>query len=989
MSKIRKILLILLSAVFVSTCCVAVACSGNKDWREPADGVTDNGRIDPNNPTGNLPFYYPEGLEKDDEVDSTNAYVINTVSMGGMPINNVRVTLSRNGATVIEGISQNGGVMFGGIEFTDYDISYSDLPMGYSESEGTVYSISADNLSVTSVFASAVISSYMPSGWTYSMGDVMYNFRYTDYNGNTVVLSELMETKKAVVLNFWATWCGPCASEFPALNSIYKKYKDDVEVIALSIDSSDTNEAINTYKNNMGLDFFMANDNAGLASSMDGKASVPTTVIIDRYGVIAFRHVGSIPSELEWETRFKEFTSPNYQQSFTDVADGEIGAETVAPYDFLEFEPISNNAFNQAFLDSSITEALEYSSPAEDTNDGKYNWPFQVAEDSVNGSYIKPTNVGVYTHDGKEYKTDNSWSILKTSLKIETDQTLWVDVKYNTESGNDQLYIVINNSTVNGFVGSGKNANWETGGWDTVELYTATRPTTLDISITYNKSVSSSPDDEFVGLKNLKITSLDVNSPDALDIRSELSYEVNGEYVYEEVYLADDGFYHIKEGFGKHPETDSIVFVDIMYETLWKDRHISNYKLRNPDGYSLMSSLYNISYWSADGNTSDFGYGKTETRTILDCFYVQDSSMETLTPVNQAVREALEAFVQYAFDNSEQLFGSYYENGHNENTWLELCSYYRTLGLGDHTDGNHKCKAHTNTGAGKILQYAIELGEGETLVDTSIGASLNFMYGAFYKLDAFKGTGVYRIRSLRDYVEGDTVDPYIVVWGANTNAYDDTPIVQQDESLGIESFGDEYSLNFDVFIYLQEGEYVYPQITTRLVESPGEYKVSVEYLGDEYWQFRTASTDSGLWVGSSDENAVYASISSTLSGPNNDVFYHLLNGGEAGSVIYIDFIHTNYFDQNGNSLRDLIERGAFEFSDGSYTDKMNSYLARALAKDENDPTYGMIEAEEKLVRYLTSYMQAETGEESYNSGYWKAFAYYYQYYGSAEWAEMY
>lgn len=998
MSKIKKILLIILSAVFVATCCAAVACSSNKDWRKPAGGITDNGSRDPNNPTGDLPFYYPEGLEKTDEDDEDNAYVIKTQSMGGMPIDNVRVTLRKNGVTVIEGISQNGGVKFGGIEFTDYQISYADLPMGYYEAEGTVYTISADKLSVTSRFTSSVISTSMPSGWVYNMGDVMYNFRYTDYNGTTLVLSDLLKEKKAVVLNFWATWCSPCASEFPALNNAYNKYKNDIEVIALSIDSSDTNEVINTYKTKMGLDFFMANDNLNLASSLGGRASVPTTVIIDRYGIIAFRHVGSIPSDLEWEARFREYTSDDYTQDPEQITGGITGTdEPIKPYDFLTFDPIDNNAFNQAFLHSSMTEALEYASPAEDTNDGMYNWPFQVADDAANGSYIRPTNVGTYSYDGKKYATDNTWSILHTSLTIEADQTLWVDVRYNTESGNDILYVIINNSTVNGFSGSGQNNNWANGGWDTVQLYASTRSTTLDISIMYYKSTIGSPDDEFVGLKNLKITTLDIYSPEALDIRSELSdVEDDGSFTYKDVYLADDGFYHVMEGNVEDPANDSIIFVDIMYITLWQDRHIRNFSLRSNDGYSLLPSLYQISFWLFGGSVSNFGYGSAATKTILDCFYVQDGSMENLTPVNEAVKDALIAFTQHAFDNS-QVFGNYYTNGYNENTWLELCCYYRTVGLGKgyHTADEHEgCKAHTNPGAGRILQYAIELKEGINHVDTSIAASVNFMNGVFYRLDTFAGTGVYRIRSLREYVEGDTVDPYILVWGSNSNAYNGNPLVEQDDSQGVERFSDNYSYNFDVLIYLRAGEYVYPQITTRMVESPGQFDVSVQYLGAEYWEFRSASTTEGMWVGDA-SSAVYGAISSTLSGPVDPTdgktqnHYHLLRNGEVGSVIYIDFIHANYFDQNGNSLADMIERGAFDFADGSYTSKMQEFLRKALDKDEDDPTYGMIEANDKLVKYLATFMQQESKEEAYNSGYWKAFAYYYQYYGATEWVEMY
>lgn len=986
MSKIRKILLICLTVVCVAFSCFAIAACSSKNWREPSGGVTDNGSRDPGNPTGDLPFYFPEGIRPDDTTDE-NAYVIHTVSMGGMPINNVRVTVSKNGVKVIEGMSQNGGVKFGGIDFTDYDLSYSELPLGYREdAEGTAYHISANNLEVTSRFNSSVISSNMPSGWTYSMGDVMYNFNYTDANGWTVNLSELLQTKKAVVLNFWATWCGPCASEFPSLNSVYSKYKNDIEVIALSIEKNDTNQVIDTYKNSFSpaLEFFMAYDNLGLASSLGGTASVPTTVIIDRYGVIAFRHVGSITSALEWEARFLEFTADDYIQDPSNVTGGEtVVNEPVGPYDFLEFDPISDNAFNQAFLDASMEQEPAYSVPAPDTHDGKYNWPFQVAENGLDGMYLAPTNVGTYTDPATNthHGTDNSWAILYVNLNLQADETLTVDVRLNTESGNDILYIIMNNSSVGAYQGSG-----QTQGWETVELYRATRPTALTLSIMYYKNTIGSPSDEFVGLKNLKIVKFDPNTTDPIDLRTELSTEnADGSYNYLPVYLADDGFYHVQQGATQNPATDSMLFVDIMFETLWTDRHISGYSLKNGDGYGLIPSLYNISFWLFGNAGIDFGYGSAESHTIIDCFHVQDGELDALTPVNATIRTALEAFAQYAFDHS-QLFGTnVYKNGHNENTWLELCTYYRTLG-GDHTVDGHVCKAHNNPGAGKILQYAIEMVEGINHVDTTIAASLNFMNGVFYKLEPFKGTGAYRIRSLRPYVEGDRVDPYLIVWRAGTDAFYDRPLLEQDDAQGIERFT-QYSYNFDAIIYLKEGEYVYPQITTRAVESPGQFDVEVEYLGEEYWQFRTASLADGQWIGENEDTAVYAAIETSLSGPNNDVHYHVLSNGEFGSVVYIDFIHPNYFDQNNNSLKDMVDRGLFNFSEINYTDTMNSYYNKAMAKDPSDPTYGMVEAEDLLVQILSVFLQANSGE-GMKTGLWKAFAFYYQYYGPTLWAEM-
>ena len=76
------------------------------------------------------------------------------------------------------------------------------------------------------------------------LGKPFPDFTVTDTEGNTFTLSEAMKDHEAVVINFWATWCKPCAGEFPFLNEAYKEYGDRVAFIALSIEKKDTIENI-------------------------------------------------------------------------------------------------------------------------------------------------------------------------------------------------------------------------------------------------------------------------------------------------------------------------------------------------------------------------------------------------------------------------------------------------------------------------------------------------------------------------------------------------------------------------------------------------------------------------------------------------------------------------------------------------------------------------------------------------------------------------
>ena len=68
----------------------------------------------------------------------------------------------------------------------------------------------------------------------YEIGDTVQDFSLLDCDGNVLQLSEILKVKELVIINFWATWCAPCRSEFPVLQNVATAYADKVEVIAVS-----------------------------------------------------------------------------------------------------------------------------------------------------------------------------------------------------------------------------------------------------------------------------------------------------------------------------------------------------------------------------------------------------------------------------------------------------------------------------------------------------------------------------------------------------------------------------------------------------------------------------------------------------------------------------------------------------------------------------------------------------------------------------------
>lgn len=158
---------------------------------------------------------------------------------------------------------------------------------------------------------------------TYALGDVMMNFSVTDVDGKVWVLSELLQEKQAVVLNFWYLQCAPCKAEFPHLQEAYEKYSDKIAVLALN-PINDDREGIANYALENGLTFPMAYCDPAWEQAMQLTA-YPTTVIIDRFGTIALIHKGSVDEAKVFEDAFEFFSAEDYEQTTVEnIKDLEI-----------------------------------------------------------------------------------------------------------------------------------------------------------------------------------------------------------------------------------------------------------------------------------------------------------------------------------------------------------------------------------------------------------------------------------------------------------------------------------------------------------------------------------------------------------------------------------------------------------------------------------------------------------------------------------------
>ena len=153
-------------------------------------------------------------------------------------------------------------------------------------------------------------SAYADSGIGVEPGQAMPDFTVSLTDGTTATLSELLKEKDLVVLNIFASWCGPCEREFPEMETVYQANSDRMVILSVSGDPADTMEMISDYKASHSLSFPMGL--AGDALDFLTIPGFPTSIFIDRSGNVGFIKVGAFASQEEFEGKVNTFLSADY-----------------------------------------------------------------------------------------------------------------------------------------------------------------------------------------------------------------------------------------------------------------------------------------------------------------------------------------------------------------------------------------------------------------------------------------------------------------------------------------------------------------------------------------------------------------------------------------------------------------------------------------------------------------------------------------------------
>ena len=112
---------------------------------------------------------------------------------------------------------------------------------------------------------------------------------FTNPDGDVIELSD--QKGKVVFINFWATWCPPCIAEMPSINKLYSEFRDNDKVMFLMVDVDNERNKSQKFMDKRKFELPVYTPASAIPSSyMSG--SIPTTLVLNKYGKVVFKHEG-------------------------------------------------------------------------------------------------------------------------------------------------------------------------------------------------------------------------------------------------------------------------------------------------------------------------------------------------------------------------------------------------------------------------------------------------------------------------------------------------------------------------------------------------------------------------------------------------------------------------------------------------------------------------------------------------------------------------
>ena len=563
------------------------------------------------------------GCNKQSGTDATGsgeagAYTVTVKSAGGLPLKGVAVSVFADDTLAdMKGYGETNedGVATINLDGKDnYAVTLSTVPKGYEVAKS--YSFKGNKADIT--LTSSVITDGNLADTTLGLGDIMYDFTVTTPLGDDVQLSKMLEEKKMVLLNFWYTSCSWCVTEFPFMEEAYQMYKDDVGIIAVD-PLGESDEAIAAFPGSYGLNmtFPLAGCPTTWANTF-GVQGYPTSVIIDRYGMIVLVESGAITSLRPFTSLFETLTADDYEQKLYSGV-GELVTNIKPTYEMASSDEVAAIVKNGDY---------EATFRAEEGESADYSWPFIEAE-KLGEKCLKASNQGI----------DDSFAILYIDVTLKKGQAFGFDFLRSCEAGGDMMYVIVNDQDINAISGMQDPEKWES-----CYSVVAEEDGVYEVALCYIKDSSTMMGDDTVYVKNMRVVNeADIEAESYIPRKAAVSAD-GFEYTYAElVYNSKDGYYHVGS------ENGPLLLVDLMSATDFNEEN----------------SLWLMAY---DG---ELVYEGKDYGPELEnyAFYANNSNLQGITPVTQGLYDLLQIVDKaLGFDEAD------------DKEWMKLCKYFQAYG---------------------------------------------------------------------------------------------------------------------------------------------------------------------------------------------------------------------------------------------------------------------------------------------------------------------
>lgn len=546
----------------------------------------------------------------------TGSYTVNVKTMGGMVMSGIDVYIYADNTLAdmkaYGETNESGNASFDLPVSSDYAIVLSGVPKGYTVE--SYYSFSGNTALIA--LSSSLITGENLSSATLGLGDIMYDFSVVTPEGETVTLSELLKEKKMVLLNFWYTTCTYCVLEFPYMEEAYQMYQDDIAIVALNPFNNDAE--IKTFQEEQQLSFYMAQCQPAWASVF-GIQGYPTSIAVDRYGVICLIEAGGITSLRPFTSMFEHFAAEDYQQKLCVDGVGSLISE-IKPTHTMDSSEAIGEAINKGDIEVTYR-------PEEDPDSAEYAWPFIIGE--KNGEKC------IYTSN-KEI--DSSYAIIYADVTLKAGEAVGFDYLASTERLNDVMYVIVNDEDIYQISGVSDTEEWKT-----CYPCVALEDGTYEIALCYLKDESTNEGEDTIYIKNMRVVSAEEIDTETYLPRYAATSKDGFDYDYVDIFYNEkDGYYHVGSVDGP------LLLADLMNYTLFNEEK---------------------TVWEmADGGEIVVDGHDYYEELVNYCSYASNSALTGVCTVNKELAELLKIVADVAgFDEGED-------------EWLKICKYYEVYG---------------------------------------------------------------------------------------------------------------------------------------------------------------------------------------------------------------------------------------------------------------------------------------------------------------------